>query len=319
MPRLIDRLMREDFPNFSKVKDLLSGCVHLSIDNVAKHYYEESPKDVWHVDSFPNIAPPFDTFFMEYRTPNFINVNGVIKESRLGKNHPYVGMLFNCMGSSSIPNGVLSDFGVKKENANWLFQCTPFIWSADSNDTVTPIFCVYVFLVDSLGQMCKRENGECAFATGFFEEELYNMCKMSGTNPKEFAKFVSDDSNNAMAPFLLSLSFMHCKNVTTKQVMPDAPVSKKYQKKHGRPLEKYYILDIEPMKKVLRTEGNSEKTGLKQALHICRGHFKDFSQGKGLFGKFNGLYWWDSQVRGSHKHGVIDKDYNVKRPKESNG
>jgi hypothetical protein len=43
-----------------------------------------------------------------------------------------------------------------------------------------------------------------------------------------------------------------------------------------------------------------------------RGHFKDYSV-KGLFGRYKGVYWWDSQVRGEVNGGVVDKDYRVKR------
>ena len=71
------------------------------------------------------------------------------------------------------------------------------------------------------------------------------------------------------------------------------------------------------MKKVLREEGKSEETGLKHALHICRGHFKDYRDGKGLFGRYKDIYWWESQVRGNGEHGVVLKDYNVNEPSES--
>lgn len=320
MPRLIDRLLIEDFSKnsrFKKMSELLGDSIFFSVDNVAKHYFEESEKDVWLVDSFPNIAPPYQTFFMEYRLPNFVNVGGKIKENRVGKNNPYVGMLFQCNEISDENQGLISDFQGDKKSVKWHFLCLPFLWSNNSQDIVSPIYCSYRFLVDEFGQMCKKENGDPMFGTGFFKKEVEELCAKNGVNVESFTKMISNDSNNAVAPFLLAISFMHCKNVTVEQVTPDAPVSKIYHKKHGRPLEKYHILNIEPMRKVLRTEGNSQKTGLKQALHICRGHFKDFSKGKGLFGKFKGLYWWDNQVRGSHQQGIVDKDYNVKTPKES--
>jgi hypothetical protein len=65
------------------------------------------------------------------------------------------------------------------------------------------------------------------------------------------------------------------------------------------------------MKKILHYEGHSNKTGLTKAIHICRGHFKDFSKGSGLFGKFKGMYWWESQVRGNFAAGVALKDYEI--------
>ena len=77
----------------------------------------------------------------------------------------------------------------------------------------------------------------------------------------------------------------------------------------------FKTLEIEPMKRALKHEGQSETAGLKKALHICRGHFKDYSK-HGLFGKYKGLYWWDSHVRGSTEEGVVVKDYAVKPKRE---
>jgi hypothetical protein len=117
---------------------------------------------------------------------------------------------------------------------------------------------------------------------------------------------------------LLAVQFMHCKNVVRKEIDPNKNLPRRVQKhweKKGRaPLTKYYTLQIEPLKKILKYEGNIERNGLKKALHICRGHFKDFTEGKGLFGKYHGLYYWDSQVRGNKEYGEIIKDYNVNIP-----
>ena len=69
------------------------------------------------------------------------------------------------------------------------------------------------------------------------------------------------------------------------------------------------------MTRILDTEGGIGRGGgLKQALHICRGHFKDYRDGRGLFGKHKGLYWWEQNVRGSIEQGVHIKDYRVRTP-----
>jgi hypothetical protein len=68
------------------------------------------------------------------------------------------------------------------------------------------------------------------------------------------------------------------------------------------------------MKKVLETEGDIQHNGIAKALHICRGHFKDYRNSAGLFGKYKGLYWWDMHTRGTEKAGVVIKDYRVKAP-----
>lgn len=73
----------------------------------------------------------------------------------------------------------------------------------------------------------------------------------------------------------------------------------------------YRVLNIEPMKAVMSTEGCLESDGPKVALHLCRGHFKDFRNGPGLFGKHKGIFWWEGSVRGSLSKGRVDKDYSV--------
>ena len=46
----------------------------LLIDNVAKHFYEESDQEHWRIDrDFPNIAPPFKTL-VEFKMARIIHV-----------------------------------------------------------------------------------------------------------------------------------------------------------------------------------------------------------------------------------------------------
>lgn len=44
-----------------------------------------------------------------------------------------------------------------------------------------------------------------------------------------------------------------------------------------------------------------------------RGHFKDYRQSGGLFGKHHGLFWWGSALRGTGLRGVVAKHYAVSR------
>jgi hypothetical protein len=64
------------------------------------------------------------------------------------------------------------------------------------------------------------------------------------------------------------------------------------------------------MRKVIRRTAEEHKVEMHQALHICRGHFKDYRQ-HGLFGKLKAIFWWDQALRGSEGDGVIQKTYKV--------
>jgi len=114
-------------------------------------------------------------------------------------------------------------------------------------------------------------------------------------------------------PAMLAISFMHCKGVT-KTIDATANPDDKWLRRKLLPQFKYHILEINPFKDVLRREGQSEQTGIKKALHICRGHFCTYTAEKPLFGHFVGTVWKPSHVRGDIKAGAVVKDYSVSPP-----
>ena len=111
---------------------------------------------------------------------------------------------------------------------------------------------------------------------------------------------------------LFAVSLMHCKNVTLHAVDPPDRLSRKHERKHGHPLTRYHVLQIAPMRRILDTEGEAQTKGLAHAFHICRGHFKTFTDEAPLFGRHVGTYWWPAYVRGNAEEGVVEKDYRVR-------
>jgi hypothetical protein len=115
---------------------------------------------------------------------------------------------------------------------------------------------------------------------------------------------------------LLTISFLHCKNVALQEVRPPKKPLSNSQRRRGerpRPPLSYHVLDIRPMRQVLRTEGQEARLGTRRALHICRGHFAHYKE-RGLFGKYKGTFWIPQHVRGSAEQGVQVKDYRIVLP-----
>lgn len=111
---------------------------------------------------------------------------------------------------------------------------------------------------------------------------------------------------------VMAIMFMHCRNVVRRDVTETEGPSAKWLRRQKAPEIRYHVLDINPMKEVLRTEGGIEHNGLKKAMHICRGHFVRYSEERPLFGKHSGTFWKPAHVRGSAEHGIVDKDYELK-------
>ena len=134
----------------------------------------------------------------------------------------------------------------------------------------------------------------------------YFLCILAGLGGRiEPAKDLSFAARVTMS----TLCLLGCRNITAKQV--ELGPRSYYESKHRHKLPHYHVLDIEPMRKVFRQESGSDFVSLAKALHICRGHFKNFDD-KPLFGRLRGTYWWQPHVRGTAEAGVVEKDYRIK-------
>lgn len=291
--KLVDTSTEERLKAISEIMD---KSEIVNIQNVADYYFEVSDQEIWQVEKdFPNLAPPFPFFWMEYQIPDFVNgdygklpVKGAVRR---------VGVM---IAAQEIEEGITTE--------KWALNIVLFYGRVDGK-IIQPM--AWVLAIDKLGKVSRLPDGNIAFL-GMIDRDIANNLGINEENALEKVDgryFLF----HSIAPALLAMSFMHCKNVEVGIRDPSKISGKRL--KRNQPRVRYHILSIEPMKKILREEGQSEITGIKRALHICRGHFKDFSKGKGLFGRYRDLYWWDSQVRGSVKHGVTMKDYDIDAPK----
>lgn len=137
--------------------------------------------------------------------------------------------------------------------------------------------------------------------------EVVHMRHM-GWTPDAHAGISEREIMGYIGPPLLAICFLHCKNVAVEDNRAPKPLAKKWHAKHNLWPSPYKTLIIEPLKKVLKQQRGAENTGLKQALHICRGHFKDYREGRGLFGKHHMLVWHDAVIRGTKRYDLDEGD-----------
>lgn len=111
---------------------------------------------------------------------------------------------------------------------------------------------------------------------------------------------------------IMAMSLANCKNIITEeQTGAYKPSFYSGRKRKNKKFYRYHVLKIDGS----HTGAHEGKGGhVDKAMHICRGHFKRFTDEKPLFGRLTGLYWWPMHVRGSVKNGVVDKDYSLAAP-----
>lgn len=368
MSRMCDRMLAGTVKPFLKhdrstsskeIVRLFDDCEILSIDNVAHYLYAETPQEHWDVmNDFPNIAPPFEKFWMEYNYPYEIltpkglqrRERGVLRsigfkfegraiyEPNMGDIRENTAHLLRAFIDLPHVRKVIDGIILRmKQNGQTNITSDSVFSACDASEQT--VICI----IEAIGWLThdtpaphvaldRLESGVkwAMYADLYMDVGTYIVGPiihwtvfltphgLPMLNPL-IATFgppdaVSPEIGNEIWSALLALSFLHCKNVSLSNVTPPERLSRAHQKRRGRPLMNFKTLEIKPMTRVLRHEGQSGQTGLKKALHICRGHFKDYSK-HGLFGKYKGLYWWDSHVRGQASEGRIVKDYAVHPPK----
>ena len=313
---LYDTLFRDDRSLIKEeTRSVLKQATRFLTYNVAQYYFGGTDKENWDVATgdFPNIAPPYQLFWMEHRIPREIVSEELGRTEIPEEGRFYYGTLFEATDLTKEDSAHAESW--IENGCRWFVLAQIFFGTHDLAWSAGPVWLAR-FGVDGQGRLWKNPftgDWEWSYALpdGFVQKQIRQYSHLQWLLDPQIASKAIDA---AIKPCLLAISFLHCKNVTVERQAPPAKLSRRAQKEHGRSLATYHVLNIEPMRRVMRREAG-EHTGLKRSLHICRGHFKDFSEGRGLFGKYHGLYWWADQVRGSATAGTTDKSYNILPPR----
>jgi len=124
--------------------------------------------------------------------------------------------------------------------------------------------------------------------------------------PPYFGQEQEDAGKLMCNEYLRLLILLNCKNVEAQRVFPHIKAHNKRVKKGLEGLFEYHVLKISHD---LKSSVASAKSGSMNRLHLCRGHFKEYTEEAPLMGKHVGLYFWQPHVRGRNKKGIVIKDY----------
>jgi hypothetical protein len=312
MSRMIDRLCLAGVT--------LGGMQSVVIDNAAEYFLTTRlpmgwDRDTFTLADFPQCLSPWRSAFVEFRLP--------ASERAQHREAPYgVGMAVYSIRKTdlatrgnapegslpSIQQAIVRTYPHLVVQSEWLTSFA--LWLENSHRVLAGPLANYTFF--------HTANGDLLWNAGNVPEAIMADMQCAAFNsPQEQRDFAKRVMTPYLFPFLFAFSLANCKNVTTSLVDPPEKLSRAHRRRHGMPLSRYYTLNIEPMKKVLREEGKVESHGLKHALSVCRGHFANYTAGKGLFGKYHGQFWIPQHVRGSANQGVVTKDYAVNAPRET--
>jgi hypothetical protein len=270
-------------------KAALDSAIVIVGDDVGE--YVASLRNVEITSECGVIAPPFENFWIEFHSKNDLQVASW-------------GLLFSAHESAEESR--------LREGDRWVLEVALVI-ETRKGDMWGPAV-RYLVPVQADGRMSP--------ADGHDRRSLFGQvasCARTVESDAGGESLWADGLNTYLFAGLLTLSFMHCKNIDVVEVAPPPALSRKHEKRTGLPLVTYKTLDISPMRRVLDSEGKAQANGLRKAMHICRGHFKSYTAEAPLFGRHHGTYWWADRIRGDQALGRIEKDYAAKFDPESIG
>lgn len=122
--------------------------------------------------------------------------------------------------------------------------------------------------------------------------------------------------NSVSAPAAYVIAVMNTSNV----VLNDKPFTRQQRRSHGfnMTIKRLTVMGSKKSRRqtsIVNEEITPNHPGV--ARHICRGHFRDYRQGAGLFGRFHGIYWTPPIWKGSFTRGFVTKSYKVAVPKNN--
>jgi hypothetical protein len=303
--------------------DALTSAVKVRIQNVADYYYQTSPQEQWNLrEDFPDIAPPWPLFWMEYKNPPLINTNGHMMPASARYS---VGLLLLARHRDSVGDDEARAL-TYVPSARWAVFAKVFL--AYEAVTVVPGCSDLFFWIDRDGRFITIDSSAPAapvllevlrrrgwpFADDMLERGKYLkpgwVSLLSGREPTERDRGLVTVAWAELQVALLALSFCNCKNVTLRAYPVPAKLRKRNEHRGRVPVDSWHLLEIGPIRRSLDASLAGEAAGsLKRALHICRGNWADYKPDRPLFGKHVGRFWRPMHLRGSEGHGTAAKDY----------
>lgn len=153
------------------------------------------------------------------------------------------------------------------------------------------------------------QKSDTRYRAYFWDKEYYS------NGDEDFLRTCNKEMLSDFAVFSVLNEVLNCQNVVTKDVTPPERLNRKRIRNGKLPLYSYKILEVVKGKPKTKDAGSvpwDYKSPEAVRFHLCRGHFKTYTEDSKLFGKYTGTFWWNPQSRGDRSRGAVEKEYSVK-------
>ena len=329
-----------ELAQFHQLDEIFLSSEVFVTTNVTEYYYAGTDQEHWYLTRhFPNLAPVFDAFWIETKAPTHIRSEEVGIQSWIENEDHYkrprrwAGWFINL--NPELVRKVTGATDYNPADNEWAYGITLF--TQDDNENLLQPFWNFALRVNkSTGELvrdlsvpdyegCLFNSEPCSETQRYIDtleflsgrKRLKLPTKSGGTTLVGQHEIMEAEAVGLLKPLLLAISFMHCGNVQRVPQYPSPKLNKKRQARNLPPQNKFHLLEIAPMKRILQLAADQYRgvrgaSGIEMALHKCRGHFKTYTPEKPLFGHNVGRWFWAPTARGTARRGTVSKKYEVK-------
>ena len=287
------------------MRRLLSGAEVIDATNVQKAFADglKQPGALDLTREIHALIPPFEKFFIEWDWADVLRlvVPGALRSGILvlafrdmDRAREVLGEIFeDPMASGTLLEGLSFQANIHQDDsAGWILIALDFV------------------------EFRKRPDQDLSGLRGPFNAWFW-IIGVDGTPLSHSSRVLTDAMPEEEATMIagidlcgwIALSIMSCDNIDTEVVEAPAKLNKKRKKRGKKPLVSYRTIRVNPDKGPRAS--SSKPTAGKNRRHKRRGHIKDYRKGKGLFGKYKGLWYWGPALCGNASEGVVVSDYSV--------
>ena len=281
------------------VRQLLAGATCIEASNVAR-YFDETYVDnnmdaaAWQSD-LKCLAPPHGKFFVEWERPNLPGT------SRMG-------VLFVACApheAARVACTIFAEAGIRST----LEKIAAFRAN---------VLCKWIYITVDFLEFVPAE-GYSSRLRGPFHVGVTSVAEDGSVLAYWFqigSGIDREESIHVLAASLVgwtALAMLNCQNIVTDAHHAPEAFQKARRKSGKRPLVSYHTIRVDLDKTPRQVAAESlPGDGSTPRLHRKRGHMKDYRGGKGLFGRYKGVWYWGPTLAGSEEEGVVVSDYEVR-------
>ena len=281
------------------VRQLLSGAVCIEASNVARYFDENYIGDNMDAETWQSdlkcLAPPHRKTFVEWERPNIptatrMGVLFVACEPHEAESTACALFAEEGIGST------LKQIAAFRANVRckWIYITVDFMEFQPTEGYATRLRGPFHVGATSVAEDGSVLNYWFQISSGIDRHESLQVAAASLVG-------------------WTTLAMLNCQNIATDMHRVPEAFQKARQKRGKQPLVSFRTIRVDlgktPRQVTAESLPGDDST---KRLHKKRGHMKDYRKGKGLFGRYKGVWYWGPTLAGSEEEGVVVSDYEVR-------